>query len=93
MKRILAIAVLSLSLAVPAVAFANGDSSCASYNPPALCSVSAAGTSKVSGTTATASANAGTLPFTGLDLALLVAGGASLLAAGLVVRTISRRLD
>ena len=36
---------------------------------------------------------AGTLPFTGLDVVLLVAGGGTLLAAGFVVRRLSRRLN
>jgi hypothetical protein len=33
------------------------------------------------------------LPFTGLDVVLLVAGGGTLLAAGFVVRRLSRRLN
>jgi hypothetical protein len=43
-------------------------------------------------TTAT-TVSAGTLPFTGLDVVLLVAGGAMLLAAGFLVRRLSRRLN
>jgi hypothetical protein len=35
----------------------------------------------------------GTLPFTGLDVVLLVVGGGMLLGAGFVVRRVSRRLD
>jgi hypothetical protein len=36
---------------------------------------------------------AGNLPFTGLDLILLIVGVCALLAAGLIVRQVSRRLD
>ncbi|HKO27868.1 MAG TPA: hypothetical protein VJU80_10455 [Solirubrobacteraceae bacterium] len=41
----------------------------------------------------TSASSTGTLPFTGLDVVLLVAGGGTLLAAGFVVRKLSRRLD
>jgi hypothetical protein len=34
-----------------------------------------------------------TLPFTGLDIALLVAGGVVLMGAGFLVRVASRRLS
>jgi hypothetical protein len=37
--------------------------------------------------------SSGTLPFTGLDVVLLAAGGGTLLGAGFVVRRLSRRLD
>ena len=50
------------------------------------------GTSPAS-TTAADSTSSGTLPFTGLDVVLLVAGGGTLLAAGFVVRRLSRRLN
>ncbi len=42
-------------------------------------------------TTATTATTEGTLPFTGLDVALLVIGGGTLLGAGLLVRRLSRR--
>jgi hypothetical protein len=44
-------------------------------------------------TTTSTADSAGTLPFTGLDVVLLVAGGGTLLAAGFVVRRLSRRLN
>ncbi|MBV9801798.1 MAG: hypothetical protein JO130_01345 [Solirubrobacterales bacterium] len=44
-------------------------------------------------TTATTANSAGTLPFTGLDVVLLVAGGGTLLGAGFVVRRLSRNLN
>ncbi len=69
---------------LPATALASGSSTCQSYNPQ-LCSVN---------TTANTNATSaqGTLPFTGLDVVLLAAGGGTLLGAGLVVRRLSRRL-
>jgi hypothetical protein len=74
---------------VPATAAAQGSSSCGSYNPSALCSITA---NKNKNKTNNATA-ASTLPFTGLDAILLAAGGATLLGAGAVVRVLSRRLD
>ena len=44
-------------------------------------------------TTTTTSVNPGTLPFTGLDVVLLVVGGCALLSAGFAVRRVSRRLN
>lgn len=41
----------------------------------------------------TTTAGGGTLPFTGLDVVLLVAGGGTLLGTGFVVRRLSRRLN
>ncbi|HSC01769.1 MAG TPA: hypothetical protein VLC49_00575 [Solirubrobacteraceae bacterium] len=58
-------------------------SSCQAYNNCAPTTV----------TTGTGTTSSGTLPFTGLDVVLLVAGGGTLLAAGFVVRRLSRRLD
>jgi hypothetical protein len=44
-------------------------------------------------TEAVSTSSTGTLPFTGLDVVLLVAGGGTLLAAGFVVRRLARRLN
>jgi hypothetical protein len=41
-------------------------------------------------TTATPITTSSTLPFTGLDVVLLAAGGGTLLGAGLLVRRLSR---
>src|SRR5881227_2009432 len=80
MRRITLLGAILIALALPATALAQGNSTCQAYNPQ-LCS-------SVSNTTGT-----GSLPFTGLDVVLLVAGGGTLLAAGFVVRRLSRRLD
>jgi hypothetical protein len=80
MKRIaMLVAVLAL-MAAPATAFAQESSTCEAYNPQ-LC------------TSHTTTTSDGTLPFTGLDVALLALGGGGLLGAGLVVRRLSRRLN
>ncbi|HET6870939.1 MAG TPA: hypothetical protein VFH80_33825 [Solirubrobacteraceae bacterium] len=87
MKRISALVgvlgVLALAVLAPTAAMAAGSSSCQAYNNCAPTTV----------TTGTGTTSSGTLPFTGLDVVLLVAGGGSLLAAGFVVRRLSRRLD
>ncbi len=81
MKRIVAL-VICIAMMAPSVAAAKGSSTCQAYNPQ-LCQV----------TTTGHSSSAGTLPFTGLDVALLAIGGGSLLGTGLVVRRLSRRLN
>jgi len=81
MKRI-AVLIAALALVLPSAALASGSPTCQSYNPQ-LCTVVNNNTS----TTATTSSS--TLPFTGLDVVLLAAGGAMLLGAGLVVRRLS----
>jgi hypothetical protein len=85
MKRIVTLMV-GIALMLPATALAAGSSTCQSYNPQ-LCSVNTN-----SNNDATTSAQS-TLPFTGLDVVLLAAGGGTLLGAGLVVRRLSRRLN
>ncbi len=96
MKRIVTLLV-GLALLLPAGAIAQGSSTCQAYNPQ-LCGVSGgAGTGPgvTSGSGATApyagSDAGGTdwLPFTGLDLALVIAVAGGLLAAGLLVRRLS----
>jgi hypothetical protein len=86
MQRI-AILMVSAVLMMPAAALAQSSSTCQAYNPQLCNSVS----SDTSNTSTTNSAS--TLPFTGLDVALLAAGGATLVGAGFVVRRLSRRLD
>lgn len=83
MKRIATLAV-GIALMLPGVASA-ASSTCQAYNPQ-TCTVPPA-------TATRAVSTAGTLPFTGLDVALLALGGGTLLAGGLVVRRLSRRLD
>jgi hypothetical protein len=81
-----------LALAVPGAAAAS--STCQAYNPQLCSSVGSSNTSNGSGSgTSPGTTSAGTLPFTGLDVVLLVAGGGTLLAAGFVVRRLSRRLN
>lgn len=97
MKRISALVgvVVVLALMVPGAAFAS--STCQAYNPQTCSSVSSgtsgSGSSGSGPGSATATTSSGTLPFTGLDVVLLVAGGGALLATGLVVRRLSRRLN
>jgi hypothetical protein len=86
MKRISAlVGILGvLVLAAPSAALAS--STCQAYNTQ-LCS------SVGSGNNSNGSSSGSTLPFTGLDVVLLVAGGGTLLAAGFVIRRLSRRLN
>jgi hypothetical protein len=87
MKRIATLAV-GLGLLIPSSALAAGSSTCQAYNPQ-LCSVVNNSKSPGSGNQATAQAASSTLPFTGLDVALLAAGGGILLSAGLVFRRLA----
>jgi hypothetical protein len=94
MKRISALVglVVALALTLPGAAFAS--STCQAYNPQTCGSVTVTtGTSSGGPGSTTATTSSGTLPFTGLDVVLLVAGGGALLATGLVVRRLSRRLN
>lgn len=96
MKRLLAL-VVTASLALPGVAAAQGSNGCSSQNQTygsQDCQVISNNNSRTTAnTTATrgvSSTNASSLPFTGLDVGLLLAGGGTLLGAGLVVRRLSR---
>jgi len=83
MKKVATIVSVALLFAVllPGAAFA-ASSTCEAYNPQ-LCPVS---------TTPPPTTTTSSLPFTGLDVALLVAGGVMLMGAGYLVRVASRRL-
>lgn len=91
MKRITALVGVVLALSMPAAAFASGGSStCQAYSPQ-TCSSVGSGSSGTGAGSATSTTSSGTLPFTGLDVVLLVVGGGALLSAGFVVRRLSRR--
>ena len=82
MKRTATLIVgIILALSVPGAATAS--STCQAYNPQS-CNV-------VSTTTTESTTTASALPFTGLDVALLLTGGGLLLGTGLVIRRITRR--
>ncbi len=92
MKRIVAL-IIGVALMVPGMASAQSGSTCQSYNPQ-LCSV--ASNQAAHGTTPGASSSpssSGTLPFTGINVGLLAAGGGALLGAGFMVRRLSRDLS
>jgi len=91
MKRIATLAA-AIAFATPGSALAAGSSECQAYQKH--CEPPATTTEPPPSTTATThTTSAGTLPFTGLDVALLAAGGGTLLGAGFAVRRLSRRLD
>jgi multisubunit Na+/H+ antiporter MnhB subunit len=83
MKRISALVGILGVLVLLAPSAALASSTCQAYNNQ-LCSSVGSGNN---------SSGSGTLPFTGLDVVLLVAGGGTLLAAGFVIRRLSRRLN
>jgi hypothetical protein len=85
-----------LALLAPSMALASSSSTCQGYSHKTCSSVGSgtAGTGNGTGNgSATATTASGTLPFTGLDVVLLVAGGGALLSAGFVIRRLSRRLN
>lgn len=77
MKRIVTLLVAIALMAIPASALGSS-STCQAYNPQQIC---------------TPPHEPGSLPFTGLDVVLLVAGGGALLGAGFVIRRVSRNLS
>jgi hypothetical protein len=92
MKRFVTLLVVGAAMFVPAAAFA-GSSTCQAYSGQTCSIKHLSSNDAVQTTAATPTSSASTLPFTGLDVVLLAAGGGSLLGAGLVVRRLSRRLD
>jgi hypothetical protein len=84
MKRI-AVVAASLSLMVAAPAMAATSSTCPAYHPDCN-NIQHFGTTPIT----TSTTSTGTLPFTGLDVGLLVAGGGSLLGLGFVLRRTSK---
>ena len=83
MKQRLAVLIIGALLAVSVASNAAADSStCQTYSPQTCTTVSTTG-----------SVTTSSLPFTGLDVGLLLAGGAGLLGTGLVLRTLSRRIN
>lgn len=85
MKR-LAVLAASLSFMVAAPAMAAESSTCPAYHPDCN-NISHYGTTPIT----TGTTSSGTLPFTGLDVGLLVAGGGSLLGIGFILRRTSKR--
>ncbi len=77
MKYLATVAVLVVLAVAPSAALADG-SQCQTYNPQTCQSLTS---------------GSGTLPFTGMDLGLLVAGGGALLSVGLVLRRLTRRVN
>jgi len=80
-----------LALVAPGMAVASS-STCQGYSHK-TCESVGSGTSGNGPGSTTETTSAGTLPFTGLDVVLLVVGGGALLSAGFVVRRLSRRLN
>jgi hypothetical protein len=85
MKKIVALIACLGALAV-GTGVAQASSTSCSYG---LCQVSNNTLSRSPGSTATTAASESSLPFTGLDVGLLLAGGAGLLGAGVLVRRLS----
>lgn len=87
MKRILPL-IIGAMLVWPGAALAQSGSCSSSNQTYGSQTCQVAQNVATSNTSTTASSS--TLPFTGLDVSLLVAGGVTLLGAGLVVRYLSR---
>lgn len=86
MKRIVAVVcAMSLFAFVPSLASASTTSDAYQHQAAAL---SAENTNE-----STSAANETTLPFTGIDVAVLVIGGTCLLGFGVLVRRVSARLE
>ena len=91
MKRSIAL-LTCLALMIPGAAVASANSTNDSYGLSGVHNVSASQSPSSSSTQTgpiSASTSTGSLPFTGLDLGALAAGGVILLAAGVVLRRFS----
>lgn len=89
MKRIIAVAIATISLLVlPSLALANSSSTAQGYNKQTNQALNATA-SRATPSTATGTTASSTLPFTGIDVGLLVTGGVVLLGSGLVMRRLS----
>jgi hypothetical protein len=77
--------VITMALMMPATALAHASSTCQAYNPQTCSALSTTQRNAVP-------TSSGSLPFTGLDIVLLVSGGGILVATGLVVRQLLRRV-
>lgn len=85
MKRMTALLAVLIALALPATSLASGGSNCQAYNPQLCGAVNAGSTNDA--------ASSGTLPFTGINVSLLMLAGGSFLGAGLVVRRLARDIS
>lgn len=81
MKSIAAL-VVAIALMAPATALAAGSSTCQAYGQQ---------TCNVVATTQTGATHSDSLPFTGLDVVLLLIGGCTLIGTGLFFRALTRR--
>jgi uncharacterized membrane protein len=98
MNRLTAlIAGVVLAISVTGTALAANSSNCQAYHTCSTTTTTSTPTitagTQLSPTVSTTSTVASTLPFTGLDVGLLLAGGAGLLGAGYLVRKLSRHMN
>lgn len=91
MKRI-ATLTAAIALMLPGSALAATNSStCQAYNPQ-TCVVTDSSPTNGGGTAnATTADSSATLPFTGMDVVLIAAGGGTLVGGGLVLRRLTQR--
>jgi hypothetical protein len=88
MKRI-TVLILAIVALIPASALAKDSSTCQAYNPQTCNVLSTEGNAASS----TGAASSGSLPFTGLDVFLLLIGAGTLIGAGFVLRAVTRRME
>jgi hypothetical protein len=91
MRRIATTIAVSMALMIPGAALAqSGGSTCQAYGAQ-TCGISGSSTTADTDTNQTVTESGSTLPFTGLDAALLVVGGLSLVGIGAAVRRVVGR--